>query len=103
MDIPLSELTMKQLIETYTLVKFAMFRLEDGLPEAERIEGVTRVMFLGISPEALILTARMEAEKEREVLEAYADVLAHQVVRDEFPQAAQLETVLREYLAWDGR
>ncbi len=102
MNIPLSELTMKQLIETYTLVKFALFRLEDKLPEEERIEGVSRAMYLGISPEALILTARMEADKEREVLGAYAEALAHPVIRAEFSTAGQMEAVLREYLTWDG-
>ena len=90
-----TEVTLQQLIDVYTILKFSVFRLESELPEELQIEGILRVLALGLSPGAILLAAEFEAENKRKVLERYAALLEAAELAGTYPRARQIATVLR--------
>ena len=97
-EIPRSAITLGQVEELYTIIKLALFRIEDQLPQEALMEGVGRVLALGLTPESIILTAREQTENEESSLRGFAEVLGSADLQVAFPQAAEYRKVLLDYL-----
>ncbi len=93
-----NEVTYRQLIEIYTIVKFAFYRLGSELPDEKKIEGVLRALLFYPSPELLIMTAKNEMPDEKQSLIRLLEVMGTLRSSDESGWTDAMYEVLEDYL-----
>ena len=98
---PLQAVTQEQLTEVYTLLKFAVLRLQSDLPLQDQMEGVARVLVLGLTPVAVYCAAETESADRDRTLQAFAGILEREELVTAYPQAVRMRLILQSLLEQD--
>ncbi len=94
-ELPLNELTIKQLTEIYTILKFSIVRLCSDLPMEDKCDGVERILALGLSPVAVLCAAELETQDKEEIIRSLVSVLERPEMVASWPEAHRLALILR--------
>ncbi len=98
---PLQAVTQEQLTEVYRLLKFAVLRLQSDLPLQDQMEGVARVLVLGLTPVAVYCAAETESADRDRTLQAFAGILEREELVTAYPQAVRMRLILQSLLEQD--
>ncbi|MCR5674547.1 MAG: hypothetical protein K6G16_02445 [Lachnospiraceae bacterium] len=90
-----TDVTPEQLAGVYQMLKYAILRTGSELPEEIKIEGIGRVLAIGLSPGAILMAAELEAENVGQTLTDLAGLMETETIRKNWPQAAVTAAILK--------